>query len=106
MLLDADGLFRLDVIIAGDTLRTVVRNRSSGELTMDGDTVAGQEGPSFAFGEVAAYEPSRTALAFALGAGEDRVDVDVDISTLRFAERGTVQVTAQAVVRPAPQDPT
>ena len=31
MILLAEGLFRLDVVISGDTLRTVVRNLSSGK---------------------------------------------------------------------------
>ena len=34
MLLAADGLFRLDVAIVGDTIRTTVRNFSTGELEM------------------------------------------------------------------------
>jgi hypothetical protein len=97
----AEGLFRLDVTVAGDTLRTVVRNLSAGELTMDGDA-ARRPGASIGFGEVAAYEPSRTTLAFALGPAGDRVKVDVTIATLRFADRNIVRVTAQAIVREAP----
>jgi hypothetical protein len=102
MLLNADGLFRLDVVIAGDTLRTIVRNLSNGELELDSDTGAAQAGTSLGFGEVAAYEPSQTMLEFTLGGGEDRVSVHAVIGTLRFAQRGTIQVTAQAVVNQGP----
>ena len=100
MLLLAEGLFRLDVVIRGDTLRTVVRNLSSGELAMEGGP-ASDAGGSIAFGDAAAYQPGRSSLEFALGSGADRVEVSVVIGTLRFAERGTVRVSAQAIVRTA-----
>ena len=96
MLLVADGLFRLDVTIEGDTLRTTVRNLSVGTLTMTGE--AGQR-ISVASGDVEAYEPSHSGLRFSLGAGTDTVEVDVQLATLRFTERGTVRVTAQAIMR-------
>lgn len=100
MLLLADRLFRLDVALSGDTLRTVVRNLSSGELELSREQREG--GPSVAFGEIAAYEPSRTELGFSLGTGSDRVSVEATIATLKFAERGMIRVTAQALVRQAP----
>jgi hypothetical protein len=100
MLVEADGLFRLDVVIAGDTLRTIVRNHSGGKLTMRGG-VYGADGANVVFGEAALYEPARTATAFTLGSGNDAVDVDVTIGTLRFAERGTIRISAQAIVRQA-----
>ena len=101
MLLLADGLFRLDVVVAGDTLRTIVRNFSPGELRMRGG-VYGPEGANIVVGEAAAYEPARAAIEFTLGRPGDQVDVTVTLGTLRFADRGTVQVTAQAIVRQAP----
>lgn len=100
-LLLAEGLFRLDVILDGDTLRTVVRNLSSGRLETTGkaydDSVA-----SFVIGEVAAYEPAHTSLEFALGSGSDRVEVRVLVGVLHFAQRGTFRLTGQAVIRRAP----
>lgn len=101
MLLHADGLFRLDVTLSGDTLRTVVRNLSAGQLDMGGPP-SDQHGPSIGFGDVEGYEPGRIEFEFALGEDEDRVEVSGVVATLRFRERGTVRVTGQAVVRHAP----
>jgi hypothetical protein len=99
-MLYAAGLFRLDVEIVGDTLRTVIRNLSPGELRT-GDGSGGYSGVSYAFGDVSAFEPSRTELHFTLGAGADTVTVDVLLATLRFPDRGALRVTAQAIVRQA-----
>ena len=100
MILLAEGLFRLDVIIDGDTLRTIVRNLSSGELDMkvrpDYD-----QGAHFVVGDVADYEPARTDLEFVLGAGADRVEVRVLLGMLKMPARGTVRVTGQAIARSA-----
>ncbi len=101
MLLLAQGLFRLDVTLRGDTVRIIVRNLSSGELEIQ-SSLGDYEGGSIAVGDVAAYRPGRSSVAFALGQGDDRVSVSVQIGTLRFAERGTVQVSGQAIVREAP----
>ena len=60
---------------------------------------ASDGGGSVAFGDVAAYQPGRSSLEFAPGSGADRVEVRVLIGTLRFAERGTVRVSAQAIVQ-------
>jgi hypothetical protein len=103
-LLRADGLFRLDVVVSGDTLRTVVRNLSPGELRM-GDGSSAAEGMSVTFGDVARYEPRRAAVGFTLADGDDVVAVDVTIATLRVAERGTTRVTAQAIARPPAATP-
>jgi hypothetical protein len=100
MLLHADGLFRLDVTISGDTLRTVVRNLSDAELRMCGSPY-GPEGANVVLGEAAAYEPARAAVEFTLGAAGDQVDVSVTIGTMRFAERGTFKVSAQAILKSA-----
>jgi hypothetical protein len=101
MLILAEGLFRLDVVVQGDTLRTVVRNLSPGEAQMS-DSPGGAPGISIGAGEIAAYEPGHAGISFALGEGVDRVAVETTIATLRFAERGTIRVTAQAIIRQAP----
>ena len=98
MLLHAEGLFRLDVTISGDTLRTIVRNLSPGELRMRGGAY-GPEGANVVQGEAAAYEPARAAVEFTLGSGRDEVDVNVTVGTLRFADRGTIKVSAQAILK-------
>jgi hypothetical protein len=98
MLLLAEGLFRFDVTIRGDTLRTIVRNFSSGELRMRGGA-CGQEGANLVQGEASAYEPARAAVEFTLGSAGDQVDVSVTVGTLRFAERGTIKVSAQAILK-------
>jgi hypothetical protein len=98
MLLLASGLFRLDVAISPDTMRTVVRNLSSGELEIKSHSGYGQPG-SLASIETVAYRPSSSGLSFALGRDDDRVTVDVLIGLLRFLHRGTVRVTAQARIR-------
>lgn len=100
MLLLAEGLFRLDVTLVGDTLRTIVRNFSSGQVQMQGGAY-GPPGANVILGEAAAYEPARAAIEFTLGAGEDCVEVSVTLATLQFAERGTIKVSAQAIVRQA-----
>jgi hypothetical protein len=101
MLLLADGLFRLDVVVSGDTLRTIVRNLSAGELRMHGGA-CGPDGGNVAQGEAVAYEPGRAAVAFTIGSPPDAVSAEVTLGTLRFAERGTVRVSAQAIVREKP----
>jgi hypothetical protein len=100
MLLLADGLFRVDVVVSGDTLRTVVRNFSTGELRMRGG-VYGPEGANIVIGEAAAYEPARTATEFTIGDPGDQVEVSITLGTLRFADRGTIRVSAHALVRRA-----
>jgi hypothetical protein len=98
MLVLAEGLFRLDVTVSGDTLRTVVRNFTSDELTMRGG-VYGPEGAHIVLDGAIAYEPARAAVEFTLGSGDDAVEVTVTIGTMRMAERGTIRVSAQAIVR-------
>lgn len=101
MLLLAEGLFRLDVVVSDDTIRTVVRNLSPGELEV-ADPVDPGRPHGIAVGEALAYQPSSSGLEFSLGARGDRVEVAVRMATLRFNDRGTVQITAQAIVRQAP----
>jgi hypothetical protein len=101
MLLLADGLFRLDVVVAEDTLRTVLRNLSGGAIETQ-TTLGTVTGESMSFGDADSYQPGRAGLGFTIGAGPDAVWVRAMIATLRFADRGTVQVGAQAIVRQAP----
>jgi len=101
MLLLAEGLFRIDVTMHGDSLQTVVRNFSAGAIEMDGEAGPGG-GDSIALGEVATYRPGQAQMGFTIGAPGDRLLVKVTMATLRFADRGTVRVSAQAIVRQAP----
>lgn len=103
MLLFADGLFRLDIVISPDTIRTVVRNLSSGELSVERGPGYGVRSAVHSI-EAAAYRPGSTELRFTLGRRRDRVSVDVTIGLLRFEDRGTVHVTGQAIVRQAPAE--
>lgn len=100
MLLLAEGLFRLDVTVEGDTLRTIVRNLSMGQLRMHRSS--GYPGPGIGFGDIEAYQPSQARVEFTLGEGADSVDVEATIGTLKFADRGTIKVSAQAIVRQTP----
>jgi hypothetical protein len=97
MLLLATGLFRLDVSISGDTLRSIVRNLSPGQLSMSGR--GGDPPAAFGCGDVAAYAPGQAKVEFALGEGEDRVEVEALIGTLKPPGRGVLRVSAQAIVR-------
>jgi hypothetical protein len=98
MLLHAEGLFRFDVLVVGDSLQTFVRNLTDSALDILGD-VGGAGAGTITLGDAAAYAPGRADLAFTLGAGEDQVLTKVTIATLRFAQRGTIRVSAQAIVR-------
>jgi hypothetical protein len=98
MLLQAEGLFRLDVLVVGDSLQTFVRNLTTGELQFRPD-IGGETGGTVTLGDAAAYAPGRADLGFTLGSGDDRVMTKVMISTLRFADRDTIRVSAQGIVR-------
>jgi hypothetical protein len=100
MLLLADGRFRLDVLIRGDALQTFIRNLTDRPLEIRGEAGA-PAGPTSTWGDAASYSPGRADLGFSLGAGDDLVEAKVTIGTLRFAERGTIRVSAQAIVRQA-----
>lgn len=105
MLLYAEGLFRLDVTLQADTLRIIVRNLSSGAMETR-SPLGGYPGEHLLWGEAFAYGPSHATIAFTLGERPDRVDVKADIATLHFHDRGTIRVSAQAIVREAPQTPS
>ena len=100
MLLHADGLFRLDVRVHGDSLQTFVRNLTDWPLDLTGD-VGSLGGPTFGFGDVAEYAPGRADLGFTLGGGDDLLMTKVTIATLQFADRGIVKVSALGIVRQA-----
>jgi hypothetical protein len=101
MLLLAEDLFRIDIVVSPDTIRTVIRNLSPGKLEVERGSGYGLRSAVHSV-EAAAYRPGSTELRFTLGRGEDRVSVDVKVGLLRFADRGVVQVTGQAIVRQAP----
>lgn len=101
MLLLAEGLFRFDIVFRGDTLRTLVRNLSPGALEFRTDP-SRDVGANVVHGAAKAHEPGRAAIEFALGTGADQVTAKVLIGTSNNADRGTVLVTAQAIVRQAP----
>jgi hypothetical protein len=101
MLLAAEGLFRLDVLIHGDSLQTFIRNFCTGPLEVHGDAGA-LGGISLVYGAGATYSPGRADLGFTLGAVSDQVLVRVTIATLRYTDRGVVRVSSQAIVRQAP----
>ena len=89
MLILAAGLFRLDVMLRGDTMRIIVRNLSSGELEIE-SSVGDYEGGAVVVGDVSPYRPGRSSVAFALGHGDDRVTVerpDRHAAVLRARER-------------------
>lgn len=98
MLLLADDLFRLDILIVGDALQTFVRNLTSGELELHG-AVGQPRVATTTLGLAARYAPGRADLRFAVGPPEGRVETEVTIATLRFAERGLIRVSAQGIVR-------
>jgi hypothetical protein len=98
MLLLADGLFRLDVLIVGDALQTFVRNLTDGKLDLSGE-VGQPRVATTTLGLAARYAPGRADLRFAVGSEAARVQTEVTIATLRFADRGTIRVSAQGIVR-------
>jgi len=89
--------FRLDVVVVGDTLRTVVRNLSGGEIEVEHDR-HNSAGTNVVLGEAIVYEPARAAVTFSLAGEHESVRVAVMIGTIRLAERGVTRVSAQAIV--------
>ena len=83
MLLLADGVFRLDARVVGDSLQTYVRNFTALR------------------GEAGTLDPGRADLVLALGGGTDGLSARVTVGTLRLADHGTVRISAQAILRPA-----
>ena len=98
MLLLAENLFRLDVVVRGDSLQAIVRDLAGGGVLIRAGPGAGA-GRNYAWGDVAAYQPGHAQLEFTLGGGDDRLLVKLTIATLRFADRGTVSVSGQAIAR-------
>jgi hypothetical protein len=80
-----------------DNVRVVVRNLSQRPLAFDPD---GYPRPVVVQGDglgELALRPGHHRVAFSLGS----VEVRVTLATLRALERGTVQITGQALVREA-----
>lgn len=101
MLVLAEGLFRIDVVVRGDSLQTVVRNLTAGPVQM-WDVGQSEEVGSIVLGEAAALGPGRAHMGFVIGSGDDRLMVKVTLATLRFEQRGTFRISAQAVLRVQP----
>jgi hypothetical protein len=98
MLLLAEDLFRLDLMIVGDTLQTFIRNLTSGELALAGEVGQPRVATTSA-GLAARYAPGRADLRFSVGPEDARIVTEVTIATLRFPERGLIRVSAQGIVR-------
>jgi hypothetical protein len=99
--LHAEGLFRLDVVVVPDNVRVLVRNLSPGPLAFESD---GYPRPVEVQGDdlsELSLRPGHHQVAFTLGEAGDAVDVRIVLATLRALDRGTVQITGQAVVRRA-----
>jgi hypothetical protein len=99
MMLVAEGLFRLDVVLEGDTLRSIVRNLSPDAEVRFGPARSSYPIGAGSFGDLAGYEPGNVAIDFCLESATERVDVTGTIATLKFSDRGTTRITVQAVVR-------
>ena len=96
--LQADGLFRLDVVIVPDSLRILVRNLSGAELRFEPD---GYPRPVVVQGTglaELALNPGHHEVSFRLGdsGAAQAVEVRATLATLRGAD-GVVHVTAHAV---------
>lgn len=88
----AEGVFRLDVAVLGDTLRTVVRNLSDGRLEIDREEGDGYAAPDPA-GAAAALHPARTAMSFTVGDWH----VEAQLALIETGDPGLRRVTGQAV---------
>lgn len=100
-LIHAPRLFRLDVVVAGDTLRTIVRNLSRAELLV-APSHHNEPGTNLVLGDSPRYQPARAATAFALHGANESVLVTVTIGTLLRADQGLLRVSTQAIVRQSP----
>jgi hypothetical protein len=91
MLLLAEGLFRLDVVPSGDTLRVVVRNLAGGPLDLqtEGDRVS-----SLVFEGAEIYQPASTGVRFTVSGRA----VAVTLAAITLPDQGTVRITGQAIV--------
>jgi hypothetical protein len=99
--LHAPGLFRLDAIIASDTLRVIVRNLSSAPLQFHDE---GYGRPTWHQGDatvIAALRPGHHQMTLTLGELGDAVRADVILTTLRLPESDLVRITGQATIAPA-----
>jgi hypothetical protein len=88
----ADGLFRLDVAVVGDTLRTMVRNLSPGPLELERRRGDGYAQPDLLPGAQSLH-PSRSSMAFDVGGWH----VEAQLALIGTGAPGLRRVTAQAV---------
>ena len=99
MLLLVEDLFRLDAQPSGDTLQLSARNLSSGEITLD---AVGYGGAVFVQGgEIAhsdALRPGHFDAEVTIRAAGRATVTTIIIATERRPSRGSVRLTAQAVV--------
>ena len=100
--LQADGLFRLDVVVVPDSLRILVRNLSGAQLRFEPDGYprpVAVQGTGLA---ERALKPGHHEVSFRLGdsGAKQAVEVRVTLATLR-GQDGVVRVTAHAVARAA-----
>lgn len=96
--LHAQGLFRLDVALDGDSMRVVVRNMSPGPIAY---TDSGYAQPVVMQGEAATLarvRPGHHQLRFRLAGPGHIVEARVIIATLRPVDDGFVRITGQATV--------
>ena len=100
-MLHAPGLFRLDAIIASDTLRVIVRNLSAAPLEYHDE---GYGRPTSHQGDatvIAALRPGHHQMTITLGEPGDAVRVGVILTTLRLPDSDLVRITGQATIAPA-----
>lgn len=97
-LFTAPGLFRLDTVLEGDALRTVVRNLSPSELDMIGSH-HNKPGTNIVLGGAGVFEPARATIAFRLRSPVEEIGVEVTIGTLLLFEHGLVRISGQAVLQ-------
>jgi hypothetical protein len=96
--LRAPGLFRLDAVVASDTLRVIVRNLSSARLEYHDE---GYGRPTWDQGDarvIAALRPGHHQMTMTLGEPGDGVRVRVILTTLRLPSSDLVRITGQATI--------
>ena len=96
MVLDAEDLFRLDVVVVPDSVRIVVRNHTDGPMTFAPD---GYPRPVIASDPERLVELAVRPAHHQVAATIDGADVKIVLGMLRHLDRGMVQVTGQAIVR-------
>lgn len=93
-----ERLFRFDVVVGSDSLQTVLRNLSRGELEVR-PRHHNEPGTNIVLGEAGVLEPTRAFLGFTLRSAHEAVRGSVTIGALQLPGSGLVRITAQAIVR-------